>query len=342
MNDLTPKAAGFSMPAEWAPHSACWMAWPSRQETWQLIDLPRAERAYAAVAQAVAKFEPVKILANPEQVEHARHLCGSNIEIIPLPINDSWTRDTGPTFLMNKTGELAGVDWQHNAWGNTYEDYALDQKIARFVIERAGARYFQAPFVLEGGSICSDGEGTILTTRECLLNPNRNPSLSEAQIQRNLLDYLGADKVLWLNRGLCDDQTNGHVDEIACFIAPGKVLCLITEDEEDPNYEILQENLEILESATDANGRQLEVHTIEQPAAVYMDDWRLTLSYMNFYMANGGIVMPAFDQTQADNAAFATIKRLFPNRTVIQIPALDIFAGGGGIHCITQQQPLCR
>lgn len=337
---MTPKQMGFYMPAEWHPHAGCWMAWPCHMDSWVLVGLERARKAYAEVAQAIAQFEPLTMLANPEDVATAKQMCGESIRVLPLPINDSWTRDTGPTFLLNKTGKLAGVDWIHNAWGGNYVDCELDNKIASFVLNQTGAQIFSAPLVMEGGSFHVDGEGTVLTTKECLLNPNRNPNLSQAEIENYLRDYLSAEKIIWLNKGLFEDETDGHIDEIACFIAPGKVLTLITHDKNDVNYEVLHENLETLKSATDAKGRPLEVYTVEQPAATYLEGRRQTLSYINFYLANGGIVMPAFGQPKYDQAAYELFLQLFPNRKIIQLAALDIFAGGGGIHCITQQQPI--
>ena len=327
------------MPAEWHPHERCWMAWPCHEPTWEKIGLPKARRAYALVANSIALYEPVTIIVNPEDREEAQKLCGNNINFITLPINDSWIRDTGCTFLLNKEGNLAGVDWLHNAWGGNYEDCSLDQKIASTLIKKTNAQYFHAPLVMEGGSFHVDGEGTVLTTRECLLNVNRNPQLSQSQIEQYLCDYLNCEQIIWLNQGLLGDETDGHVDEIATFIAPGKVLSLITNDQNDPNYERLQENLSILKAARDAKGRSLEVFTVEQPPATEMHGERLTLSYINFYLANKGIVMPAFGYERYDKKAYELFTKLFPGYDISQIDALDVFAGGGGIHCITQQQP---
>lgn len=338
----TPKHAGFSMPAEWHPHERCWMAWPCHQHTWSKIGLTKARIAYARVANAIAQYEPVTIIVNPEEKEEAQQLCGAHINFITLPINDSWTRDTGCTFLLNKEGHLAGIDWIHNAWGGNYEDYSLDQCIASTLIKETGAHYFHAPIVMEGGSFHVDGEGTVLTTRECLLNVNRNPKLSQNEIEHYLCDYLNCQHVIWLNRGLIGDETDGHVDEIATFVAPGKVLCLITKDQEDPNYALLQENLAILRASRDAKGRLLEVFTIEQPPATELHGERLTLSYINFYLANKGIVMPAFGYETYDKQAYELFTQLFPGYHISQIDALDVFAGGGGIHCITQQQPQAK
>ena len=336
---MTPKEAGFYMPAEWHPHAGCWMAWPCHEESWAKIGLPKARMAYAQVARAIAQYEPVTLLVNPDEMDEAARLCGEHIHLLPLAINDSWTRDTGPTFLLNHQGELAGVDWIHNAWGGNYVDCTLDNQIAAAIIQHTHARLFHAPLVMEGGSFHVDGEGTVLTSRECLLNANRNPQLSQQDIENYLRNYLNCEKIIWLNKGLVGDETDGHIDEIACFIAPGKVLALITHDKQDANYDRLHENLELLTSATDAKGRPLEVYTIEQPPATYLAGERLTLSYINFYLANKGIVMPAFGHPSHDRAAYELFNTLFPKHTITQIAAIDVFAGGGGIHCITQQQP---
>ncbi len=339
---ITPKQAGFYMPAEWHPHACCWMAWPCHQESWAKIGFERARLAYARVANAIAQYEPVTMLVNPGDEASAKALCAETIRFISLPLNDSWTRDTGATFLLNNKQELAGVDWIHNAWGGNYEDCALDNQIAAAIIAATKAKAFKAPLVMEGGSFHVDGEGTILSSKECLLNANRNPQLSQTEIEDYLFAYLGAEKVIWLNQGLVGDETDGHIDEIACFIAPAKVLTLITHDQSDINYARLHENLELLKSAKDAKGRALEVITIEQPPATYLNGERLTLSYINFYLANNGIVMPAFGHPKQDQAAFELFTQLFPNHQITQIDALDVFAGGGGIHCITQQQPQSR
>ena len=339
MTTKTPKQAGFSMPAEWHPHERCWMAWPCHQESWAKIGFDRATKAYALVANSIAQFEPVTMIVNAEDKAAAQELCGKNINFLTLPIDDSWTRDTGCTFLLDNEGKLAGIDWIHNAWGGNYADCTLDQKIAATLIKETKADYFHAPLVMEGGSFHVDGEGTVLTSRECLLNANRNPKLSQKEIETFLCDYLNCEQVIWLNRGLIGDETDGHVDEIATFVAPGKVLCLITEDKNDPNYGLLQENLAILRAARDAQGRALEVFTVEQPPATNLNGERLTLSYINFYLANGGIVMPAFGYEEYDKKAYTLFTKLFPGYELSQIDALDVFAGGGGIHCITQQQP---
>ncbi len=337
---ITPKQAGYSMPAEWYPHAGCWMAWPCRKETWPYIGLDRARLAYAQVANAISEFEPLTMIVNPADEVSAKRLCNEQINYYPQPLNDSWLRDTGPTFLLNGEKELAGVDWTHNAWGEAFSDYELDDQIAKKILAKTQARYFKAPLVMEGGSFNTDGEGTVLTSRECLLNPNRNPNLKQAEIENYLNEYLGTRKVIWLNKGLIDDMTSGHIDEIACFVGLGKVLCLTTSDQNDANYPNMKENRNLLKSVTDAKERKLELISVEQPPATYRKNERLTLSYINFYLANQGIVMPAFGHTKADDAAYHLFCALFPDRKIIQIEVIDIFTGGGGIHCITQQQPL--
>jgi len=339
MTRITPKQAGFFMPPEWYPHERCWMAWPYHEQTWSKIGLNRARQAYARVADAIAQYEPVTIIVKPEDRPEVERLCRKPMGFLSLPINDSWTRDTGCTFLLDHASRLAGIDWIHNAWGENYLDYHLDQQIAAAMIKQTHAEYFHASLVMEGGSFHVDGEGTVLTTRECLLNVNRNPSLSQTEIEHYLCDYLNAEHIIWLNQGLLGDETDGHVDEIATFIAPGKVLCLITHDKRDPNYLRLHENWSILKSSHDAKGRALEVITVEQPPETILNGERLTLSYINFYRANGGIIMPAFGHASHDKQAYELFQQMFPNDHLSQIDALDIFAGGGGLHCITQQQP---
>jgi len=327
------------MPAEWHSHQCCWLAWPSREDTWRGNGFEKARAAFAQVAQAINEFEPVMMLANKEDMAQAKNACGNQIEVIEARLDDSWMRDIGPTFLINHEQQLAGVDWIHNGWGGLYAEHLQDDKIAQFVTDYTKAIHFRAPLVLEGGSIHVDGEGTLLTSRECLLNKNRNPQLTQADIEQYLKDYTGVKKIIWLNRGLFEDETDGHIDEIATFVAPGKVLALITHDKKDVNYVALQENLTILQQATDAKGRALEIITVEQPEAVFVGNERLTLSYINFYLANQGIVMPKFGQPRYDDAARDMLSQLFPRHKIIQLAAMDIFAGGGGIHCITQQQP---
>ncbi len=340
----TPLLDHFYMPAEWHPHTCCWIGWPCRAESWP-FDLSRVRARYVAVAQAIAQFEPVKMVALADQVEEALRLCGKGIEVIALPIDDTWLRDTGPTFIIDGQGGLAGIDWQFNAWGENLEslaDYQQDAMLAKRLLAHLQIRRYAAPFILEGGAIHVDGQGTVLTSEECLLNPNRNPNLSRLDIEDLLCKYLGIHKVIWLGEGLQDDETAGHIDNLANFIRPGVVVALTCHDKTDSNYAVLQDNLHRLRCATDAQGSKLEIIEIEQPA--HRDDHngrRLAQSYINFYIANGGVIMPIFGDP-ADNAAIATLTKAFSDRQVVPVNTLDIIYGGGSIHCITQQQPVAN
>ena len=326
------------MPAEWAPHRRCWMAWPCREALWgERID--EARDSYAEVAKAIAEFEPVTMIANPENIAEVSLRCGASVACLPMAHDDSWMRDVGPSFLIDGRGARAGVDWRFNAWGQRYDTYGQDAAVARLILDHLDVRRYEAPLVLEGGSIHVDGEGTLLTTEQCLLNPNRNSDLSRQDIEAELRDHLKVETVIWLGRGLMDDETDGHVDNLACFARPGVVLALTSNDAEDANYDALQDNLERLRGATDAKGRALEVIEVEQPRARQDGKGRrLAASYINLYIANGGVIMPSFESS-FDQKAYEAVSACFPDREVVQLGALDIVTGGGGIHCITQQQP---
>lgn len=326
------------MPAEWAPHSRCWMAWPCREALWG-DGLEAARDAFAEVAKAIAEFEPVTMIAKPEALAEVSLRFASGVSCLPMPHDDSWMRDIGPSFLTDGKGGLAGVDWRFNAWGDKYEIYDQDAAVAANILEHLKVERFAAPVVLEGGAIHVDGEGTLLATEQCLLNPNRNPNLWREEIERILGQHLGVKTVVWLGEGLIDDETDGHIDNLACFVKPGVVLALSASDPADENHKALADNIQRLRAATDAKGRRLEVIEVEQPKArTDSAGRRLALSYVNFYIANGGIVMPSFEDP-ADQKAYETVTKCFPDRRVVQLPALDIVAGGGGMHCITQQQP---
>jgi agmatine deiminase len=326
------------MPAEWQPHTRCWMAWPSNSAIWT-NGMTEAYRAVATVVRAILNFEPVSLLVRPADRERAFHLCGSEVEYFEYPLDDSWMRDFGPTFVVSKESErkLAGVNWQFNGWGKYPHDN--DQHVAKTILAHEGIAVFDAPLVLEGGSIHVDGEGTVLTTEQCLLHENRNPDLQRDEIEELVLKYLGAEKMIWLRQGLKDDDTDGHIDELACFVEPGRVLAMIGSDKSDIDYKPLQENLSILKEATDARGKKLDVITLEQPNVAYKGKERLSQSYVNFYIANGGIVMPSFNDTPRDSRARGVLQEMFPTRKIVQLPGQTLAVGGGNIHCITQQQP---
>lgn len=333
----TPASRGFSLPPEWAPHDRCWMAWPCRTELWG-SELGVAADAYAAVARAIARFEPVTMIAPPDRAEDARANCGPEVAVEVLPLDDSWMRDTGPTFLCNGEGAVAGVSWRFNAWGEKYTTFAEDAALAGRLLGRLDMARFDAPFVLEGGAFHGDGEGTLIATESVLLNANRRGPGTRAAMEEYLAGWLGIRKVIWLPAGLAGDETDGHVDNVACFTGPGEVLALVTPTPDDPNHEVLQRNLAILTAETDAAGRPLRVTAIEQPTLHDATGCPLAASYINFYVANGGIVMPKFSIDQDDRAA-STVQAAYPGRTLVQIDARAIVRGGGGIHCITQQQP---
>ncbi len=325
------------MPFEGVPHEATLMAWPCRDSLWQ-GRIAEARRAYAAVARSIAQFEPVTMLADPDDVAGATAACGPLVMVRPQPLDDSWMRDIGPTFLLDAAGRRAGADWRFNAWGEKWPDFAQDAAVAAAVTAALGIPSFAAPFVLEGGSIHVDGEGTLLTSEQCLLNPNRNPSLSRTEIEENLRAWLGVRQVIWLGQGLENDGTDGHVDNLACFVRPGLVLAASCADPADANFRPLADNLRRLRAARDARGRALEVIELPIPAPRITAAGRLASTYVNFYLANGAVIAPRFDDPM-DAVAARILADAFPDRALVQIPALDILEGGGGIHCITQQLP---
>ncbi|HEX5609918.1 MAG TPA: agmatine deiminase [Solirubrobacterales bacterium] len=357
--DSTPAADGFRMPAEYEQHSGCWIVWPQRPDNWRLGAKP-AQKAFAEVAAAIAESEAVTVAVSDSQFEHARSLLPASVRVVEMSTDDSWVRDTGPTFVIDAGGRRRGVDWRFNAWGGLdgglYFPWDRDDRVAAKILEIEGAARYRAPFVLEGGAIHVDGEGTVLTTEECLLNPNRNPELSREQVEQNLHEYLGVEKVLWLDRGVFEDETDGHVDELANFVRPGVVLLTWTEDESDPQYAISLDARKRLEAMTDAKGRSLEVILIPSPGPLEITAEeaagvdavegtyprtagdRLPASYANFYIGNSRIVFPLLDE-RTDDEAKEILSGCFPEREVVGVPAREIILGGGNIHCITQQVP---
>jgi agmatine deiminase len=336
-----PLHDGFFMPAEWEPHRRTWMCWPARAACFGTGEgLLRAKQAYARVARAISGFEPVILAARPEESAEARLATSGKVEIVELAIDDGWARDFGPTFLKDGRGRVAGVQWQFNAWGNKYRPYANDATFATRVLKLAGVRVYDAPLVCEGGAVHSDGQGTVLTTEQCLLNPNRNPDLDREEVEARLKLYLGARKVIWLGEGFADSETDGHIDNIACFAGAGRVVVGVPGARSHPDYVPVREALKRLRAAHDAEGRKLEVVELPQPKKAPLD-WcgrTMAASYVNFYLPNGAVVMPAFHDSNDDKAR-AVLADCFPGRDIMQIDALDIVQGGGGIHCITQQEP---
>jgi agmatine deiminase len=308
------------------------------------------------VAAAIAQFEPVTAGVSREQFRNARRMLPSHIRVVEMSYDDAWMRDCGPTFVLSGQRIVRGIDWDFNAWGGLYFPWDQDDLVARKVLEIERVDRYKANLVLEGGSIHVDGQGTCLTTEVCLLNPNRNPQLTRAQIEEHLRDYLNVEKVIWLGRGVYNDETGGHVDNLCCFIHPGVVALTWTDDPSDPQHEISQEACERLAAATDARGRNFEIHKIHQPGPLYLTEEesqgvdavegmlprragdRLAGSYINFYIANGGVIVPIFGDPH-DQAAVESLQKLFPDRQVVGVAAREILLGGGNIHCITQQQP---
>ncbi|HWX97671.1 MAG TPA: agmatine deiminase [Solirubrobacteraceae bacterium] len=355
----TPAADGYRMPGEFEPHSGCWMAWPERPDNWRLAAQP-AQGAYAAVAEAINAAEPVTMAVSDAEFDRCRATLSPSVRVVEVSTDDAWMRDIGPTFVVDGRGGIRGVDWRFNAWGGLegglYSPWDRDERAAQKVLEIDRADRYRAPIVLEGGSIHVDGEGTVITTEECLLNTNRNPGLTRQQIERVLYEHLAAERVIWLGRGLENDETDGHVDNLACFVEPGVVLLTWTDDQSDPTYAISRDALERLESATDARGRTLKVVKIPSPGPMLISQEeaagviavagskprragdRMAASYVNFYPCANRIVFPLLD-VRFDDAAAEVLRSCFPGREVVGVAAREILLGGGNIHCITQQVP---
>ena len=358
----TPAADGYRMPGEFEEHQGCWIAWPERSDNWRLGAKP-AQEAYAAVAEAINLSEPVTVAVSDGQFEHCRTVLSPSIRVVEISTDDAWIRDMGPSFVVDDSGGRRGVDWHFNAWGGLdgglYFPWDRDERVARKVLEVEGADRYRAPIVLEGGSIHVDGEGTVMATEECLLNANRNPDLSREQIEQALFEYLGAEKMIWLGRGVYNDETDGHVDNLACFARPGMVLLTYAEDESDPQHAISRDAEERLQRARDARGRAIEVVRLPSPGPITItaeeasgidavagtlprrDGDRLAASYANFYLATTRVVFPLLDE-RCDERAGEILRGCFPEREIIGVPAREILLGGGNIHCITQQVPARR
>lgn len=339
---MYPKDLNYTMPAEWGKHERTFISWPVQASMVFPDNYKAVSKGYTQIIQAIAEFEPVSVIVNPEELAAVEALgLGDNVTLWPIRHNDAWLRDNGPTFVAAEDGRLAGVNWKFNAWGGKYTPWDLDDAVAPQILEQLRVERFDAPLVMEGGSIHTDGEGTLLTTEECLLNTNRNPELSREEIESYVRKYTGAESIIWLKRGLSGDETDGHVDNIACFAAPGKVIIQVCEDPQDENYDITRQNLRILENAVDARGRKLEIIKIAQPPRVDYEDSRLTLSYLNFYFVNGGIILPVFGGTAAetDKLAERQLSALFPDRRIRTVNGMAVIGEGGNVHCTTQQMP---
>jgi len=339
---MKPAELGFTMPAEWAPHSGCWMGWPERESIWH-GHIEAARDDYVKVAQAIARFEPLTMLADPEHAADASSRCGPTVRVSAVPMDDSWLRDSGPTFLLDAAGTRAASVFTFNAWGAKCRPFDKDAKIGARVAALASAPAFRSDLVVEGGGFLSDGEGTLITAESCVLNPNRNPGWSKADADAELRAMLGVRKIIWLPGDPTDNATDGHVDGYLAFISPGAVLFEEVADPQDVRFSIMAENRRVLESETDARGRRLELVPIAEAPRTAVPDGEdiYCRSYVNFYLANGAVIAPAYGIPE-DASVLDTLRRAYPDRRVVALELKDLFRGGGGIHCITQQEPRAR
>ncbi|MBO6259603.1 MAG: agmatine deiminase [Lachnospiraceae bacterium] len=357
---INPAADGFRMPGEFEKHSATIMIWPVRPGSWPHGGA-EAQEVFARIVAEISKHEKVYMLADKDHAAKARQMLGDTAEILEIPTDDAWARDVGPTFVTDGI-KIKGINWKFNAWGGSYDglypDYKNDDAAAVKICRSLGTEVYEAgEFVLEGGSIHSDGDGTLIVTERCLLSPGRNPDLTKAEIEEKLCIMLGATKVIWLPHGIYNDETNEHVDNVCAFVKPGEVVLAWTDDEKDSQYQMSLKDLEVLQNETDAKGRHLVIHKLPIPAkpvCVTEEDLkgysfvpgedvrevgeRLAASYVNFYICNGAVLVPQFGDVH-DSTAIEILSECFPDRDVIGIPALPIIKGGGNIHCITQQVP---
>ena len=358
--DSTPRKDGFRMPAEFEPQKQIWMLWPERPDNWRDGAKP-AQKVFANVAKAISEFEPVTMCVSPAQYAHARNVLPPEIRVVEMTSNDAWIRDCGPTFVVNDKGEVRANDWSFNAWGGLFDGlyfpWDQDDLVAQKVCDIEGVDTYRTPdFVLEGGSIHVDGEGTLLTTKMCLLSEGRNPDMTQQEIEEMLKEHLNLEKIIWITDGIDPAETNGHIDDVACFVRPGEVACIWTDDPEHPFYEQAQTAYKELSEATDAKGRKLKIHKLcltKKPCLLHgadtieaiegtipREDGEVAIaSYMNFLIVNGGIILPQYGD-ENDRLAIEQVQAMFPERKVVGVRTEEVAFGGGNIHCITQQQPL--
>ncbi|MDF2154626.1 agmatine deiminase [Vibrio sp. CAU 1672] len=354
----TPKQDGFYFPAEFQPVSEVWLAWPERRDNWRANALP-AQKTFATIANAIAEVTKVYVAVSARQFDHARGLLHPDVSLAEIPFDDAWMRDIGPTVVVNQAGARRGISWQFNAWGGEYnglyQNWQQDDQVASAVCDIIGIDYYRAPFVLEGGAIHTDGEGTLYTTEECLLSSGRNPHLSKLQVEEQLAAYLGIDKVVWLPNGLFNDETDGHVDNLLHVIAPGKVVLSWSDDPNDPQYALSRQAEQALTAQTDARGRRIKVIRLPIPGPLHYSEGeacgidpsagmtraagvRLSASYANFLIVNEYVFLPLLDEA-TDDHAIEILQRAMPDHQIIGIPSREVLLGGGNIHCITQQIP---
>jgi agmatine deiminase len=341
----TPKALGYSFPAEWAKHDATWLSWPHKEASWP-GKIESIYPVYAQFIKALAGGEKVRINVNDEAMKQQAlswltkaDVDLKQVEFFLHPTNDAWCRDHGPAFLLNKKeNKKAIVDWGYNAWGGKYPPYDLDDVVPTKIAQRYGLPLFLPGIVMEGGSVDFNDKGTILTTTACLLNSNRNPHLSQTQIEQYLYDYYGAEQILWLGDGIVGDDTDGHIDDITRFVGTHKVVTVVEENRNDENYELLHENLQTLKKMRLLDGKQLDIIELPMPSPVIFDDQRLPASYANFYIGNHVVVVPTY-RDKNDDKALSILSECFTGRKVIGLDSTDIIWGLGSFHCLSQQEP---
>lgn len=358
VHTTTPAADGFYMPGEHMPHDEIWMAWPERTDNWRNGAKP-AQATFVEVAKAISEVTPVTMTVSAAQYDNARSRLPDAVRVVEMSTDDSWMRDIGPTYVVNGKGERRGVQWEFNAWGGfvdgLYWPWNHDNEVAGKICNILRDDSYKAGFILEGGSIHTDGDGTLYTNEECLLHPSRNPDMTKEEIEQALKDHLGMEKVIWLPDGLYNDETNGHIDNLIHVAGPGKIILSWTEDKDDPQYAISQRAYEFLSNVTDAKGRSLEIFkvhipgplyfTAEEAAGIDMSDGmereegeRMAGSYANFLVTNGRIILPLLDQ-KWDGEARKVLQEAFPEHEIVGVQAREILLGGGNVHCITQQVP---
>jgi agmatine deiminase len=328
----------FWKPAEFEKHERTWMIWPHREDQYEHRIQPM-QAEYVKIVEAISQFEPVTVVAHPDHADTARKHLGNLADVIVMPVDDFWARDCGPSFVLNAEGKLAGVNWRFNAWGGKHTPWDDDDALASCILKREGVEVRNSWLTTEGGSFALDGEGTLIITETSILNPNRNPGVNKALAESELKAMLGVEKVVWLPGDPMDKETDGHVDGMCAFVRPGVVLFESNPDPRDPHSRILKENLTCLRSQTDAKGRSFEVIPLEEAIEAEVTSNVFCRSYINFYIVNGGVIVPAYG-VAGDARASATIQSAFPDRKVVMVQVNAIAAGGGAIHCITQEQPV--
>lgn len=338
---ITPRAAGLVAPARTDRHDHTLVAWPTDRDVWGPYR-DRAVEEYAALVRTMARFEPVRVVADPAKADEARQCCDfAGVDVLEIPIDDSWIRDSGPIYLTDERGGVALVQFRFNGWGEKYVPYDRDADLPRQLAAASGMRAYSSSLVMEGGGFTVDGERTLITTESVVLNPNRNPGWTREECEHALRESTGVEKVIWLQHGLCEDRdTDGHSDNVVQFAGPARVIVQSAPDRSNPNWEPLRENAARLRRATDAQGRQLEVIEVAQlPYTEPLDGERYAVPYVNFYPVNGAIIVPQLD-APGEQDAYALLAAVFPDREIVGVPSVILAYGGGGVGCVTQHVPV--